>query len=126
MFCLLAVARADGPVGARELELIARLVETPETGDMASLALARELLGAETGWKAGLCWYARHWMRRRAQAYALAADFVMLNAKFRRKNAPARYIGGKFPPRPADARGHRHRRQIRLAPKLTPELGHHD
>ena len=88
MFCLLAVAQADGPAGAREPDLIARLVETcptageahGKTGDTASLALARELLVQKTGWKAGWCWYARHWIRHGAQAYALAADFVMLNA----------------------------------------------
>ena len=57
MFCLLAVAHADGPVGACELDLIVRLVETchtsgeaqGKTGAAASLELARELLSAEDG-----------------------------------------------------------------------------
>ena len=90
MFCLLAVAQADGPVSARELDLIARLVETcrngrdanRKTGDAASLALARELLGAEDGLESGLVLVcAALDTARRAQAYALAADFVMLNAR---------------------------------------------
>ncbi len=82
MFCLLAVAQADGPVCARELALIARLVDTPETGDTISLALARELLGAEDGLESGLVLVCAALDRaRRAQAYALAADFVMLNAQ---------------------------------------------
>ena len=90
VFCLLAVAQADGPVGARELDLIARLVETcptageanGKTGDTASLALARELLGAEDGLESGLVLvYAALDTARCAQAYALAADFVMLNAR---------------------------------------------
>ena len=90
MFCLLAVAQADGPVGARELDLIARLVETCRTGgeahrkteDAASLALTRELLGAEDGLESGLVLVcAALDTARCAQAYALAADFVMLNAR---------------------------------------------
>ena len=82
MFCLLAVAQADGPVCARELALIARLVDTPETGDTSSLALARDLLGAEDGLESGLVLVCEALDRaRRAQAYALAADFVMLNAQ---------------------------------------------
>ena len=82
MFCLLAVAQADGPVCARELALIARLVDTPETGDTSSLALARDLLGAEDGLESGLVLVCAALDRaRRAQAYALAADFVMLNAQ---------------------------------------------
>lgn len=82
MFCLLAVAQADGPVCAREFELIARLVDTPETGDTSSLALARDLLGAEDGLESGLVLVCAALDRARcAQAYALAADFVMLNAQ---------------------------------------------
>lgn len=82
MFCLLAVAQADGPVCARELALIARLVDTPETGDTSSLALARDLLGAEDGLESGLVLVCAALDRARcAQAYALAADFVMLNAQ---------------------------------------------
>lgn len=82
MFCLLAVAQADGSVCARELALIARLVDTPETGDTSSLALARDLLGAEDGLESGLVLVCAALDRaRRAQAYALAADFVMLNAQ---------------------------------------------
>jgi hypothetical protein len=82
MFCLLAVAQADGPVCARELALIARLVDTPETGDTNSLVLARDLLGAEDGLESGLVLVCAALDRaRRAQAYALAADFVMLNAQ---------------------------------------------
>lgn len=82
MFCLLAVAQADGPVCARELALIARLVDTPETGDTSSLALARDLLGAEDGLESGLVLVCAALDRaRREQAYALAADFVMLNAQ---------------------------------------------
>jgi hypothetical protein len=82
MFCLLAVAQADGPVCARELALIARLVDTPETGDTSSLVLARDLLGAEDGLESGLVLVCAALDRaRRAQAYALAADFVMLNAQ---------------------------------------------
>ena len=82
MFCLLAVAQADGPVCARELALIARLVDTPETGDTSSLALARDLLGAEDGLESGLVLACAALDRARcAQAYALAADFVMLNAQ---------------------------------------------
>lgn len=82
MFCLLAVAQADGPVCARELALIARLVDTPETGDTNSLVLARDLLGAEDGLESGLVLACAALDRaRRAQAYALAADFVMLNAQ---------------------------------------------
>lgn len=82
MFCLLAVAQADGPVCARELALIARLVDTPETGDTSSLELARDLLGAEDGLESGLVLVCAALDRaRRAQAYALAADFVMLNAQ---------------------------------------------
>ena len=82
VFCLLAVARADGPVGKRELDLITRLVETPETGDVASLPLALELLGAEDGLESGLVLVcAALDAARRAQAYALAAEFVMLNAQ---------------------------------------------
>ena len=82
MFCLLAVAQADGPVSARELALIARLVDTPETGDTSSLALARDLLGAEDGLESGLVLVCAALDRARcAQAYALAADFVMLNAQ---------------------------------------------
>ena len=89
-FCLLAVAQADGPVAACELDLIARLVETCRTGgeahgkagDAASLALARELLGAEDGLESGLVLVcATLDTARCAQAYALAADFVMLNAR---------------------------------------------
>ena len=82
MFCLLAVAQADGPVCARELELIARLVDTPETGDKSSLALARDLLGTADGLESGLVLVSAALDRARcAQAYALAADFVMLNAQ---------------------------------------------
>ena len=82
MFCLLAVAQADGPVCAREMALIARLVDTPETGDTSSLALARDLLGAEDGLESGLVLVCAALDRARcAQAYALAADFVMLNAQ---------------------------------------------
>ena len=82
MFCLLAVAQADGPVCARELALIARLVDTPEIGDTSSLALARDLLGAEDGLESGLVLVCAALDRARcAQAYALAADFVMLNAQ---------------------------------------------
>ena len=82
MFCLLAVAQADGPVCERELELIARLVDTPETGDTSSLALARDVLGAEDGLETGLLLVCAALDRARcAQAYALAADFVMLNAQ---------------------------------------------
>ena len=82
MFCLLAVAQADGPVCARELELIARLVDMPETGDTSSLALARDLLGAEDGLESGLVLVCAALDRARcAQAYALAADFVILNAQ---------------------------------------------
>jgi hypothetical protein len=82
MFCLLAVAQADGPVCARELALIARLVDTPETGDTNSLVLAHDLLGAEDGLESGLVLVCAALDRaRRAQAYALAADFVMLNAQ---------------------------------------------
>ena len=82
MFCLLAVAQADGPVSARELELIARLVDTPETGDTSSLALAHDVLGAEDGLETGLLLVCAALDRARcAQAYALAADFVMLNAQ---------------------------------------------
>ena len=82
MFCLLAVAQADGPVCTRELALIARLVDTPETGDTSSLALARDLLGAEDGLESGLVLVCAALDRARcAQAYALAADFVMLNAQ---------------------------------------------
>ena len=82
MFCLLAVAQADGPVCARELALIARLVDTPETGDTSSLALARDLLGAEDGLESGLVLVCAALDRAGcAQAYALAADFVMLNAQ---------------------------------------------
>lgn len=82
MFCLLAVAQADGPVCARELALIARLVDTPETGDTNSLVLARDLLGAEDGLESGLVLVCAALDRaRREQAYALAADFVMLNAQ---------------------------------------------
>ena len=82
MFCLLAVAQADGPVCARELELIARLVDTPESGDTSSLALARDVLGAEDGLESGLVLVCAALDRARcAQAYALAADFVMLNAQ---------------------------------------------
>lgn len=82
MFCLLAVAQADGPVCARELALIARLVDTPETGDTNSLVLARDLLGAEDGLESGLVLVCAALDRARcAQAYALAADFVMLNAQ---------------------------------------------
>ena len=90
VFCLLAVAQADGPVGVRELDLIAHLVETcrnggeafGKTGDTASLALARELLGAEDGLESGLVLVcAALDTARCAQAYALAADFVMLNAR---------------------------------------------
>ena len=82
MFCLLAVAQADGPVCARELALIARLVDTPETGDTSSLALARDLLGAEDGLESGLVLVCAALDRARcAQAYALAAEFVMLNAQ---------------------------------------------
>ena len=82
MFCLLAVAQADGPVCARELELIAQLVDTPATSDTSSLALARDLLGAEDGLESGLVLVSAALDRARcAQAYALAADFVMLNAQ---------------------------------------------
>ena len=82
MFCLLAVAQADGPICARELELIARLVDTPETKDTTSLALARDLLGADDGLESGLVLVCAALDRVRcAQAYALAADFVMLNAQ---------------------------------------------
>ena len=90
MFCLLAVAHADGPVGACELDLIGRLVKTcrtgeeahEKTGDAASLALARELLSAEDGLESGLVLVcAALDTARCAQAYALAADFVMLNAR---------------------------------------------
>ena len=82
MFCLLAVAQADGPICARELAVIARLVDTPETGDTSSLALARDLLGAEDGLESGLVLVCAALDRARcAQAYALAADFVMLNAQ---------------------------------------------
>ena len=82
MFCLLAVAQADGPVCARELGLIARLVDMPETGDTSSLALARDLLDAEDGLESGLVLVCAALDRARcAQAYALAADFVMLNAQ---------------------------------------------
>ena len=82
MFCLLAVAQADGPVCARELELIARLVDMPETGDTSSLALASDVLGAEDGLESGLVLVCAALDRARcAQAYSLAADFVMLNAQ---------------------------------------------
>ena len=82
MFCLLAVAQADGPACARELALIARLVDTPEIGDTSSLALARDLLGAEDGLESGLVLVCAALDRARcAQAYALAADFVILNAQ---------------------------------------------
>ena len=82
MFCLLAVAQAAGPVSARELALIARLVATPETGDTSSLALARDLLDAEDGLESVLVLVCAALDRARcAQAYALAADFVMLNAQ---------------------------------------------
>ena len=82
MFCLLAVAQADGPVCARELAVIARLVDTPETGDTNSLVLARDRLGAEDGLESGRVLVCAALDRaRRAQAYALAADFVMLNAQ---------------------------------------------
>ena len=90
MFCLLAVAQADGPVGVHELDLIARLVRTcckageafGKTGEVASLALARELLGADGGLESGLVLVCEALDTARcAQAYALAADFVMLNAR---------------------------------------------
>ena len=90
MFCLLAVAQADGPIDARELDLITRLVETCRTGGEAlekpgyeaSLALAHELLGAEDGLESGLVLVCAALNTGRcAQAYALAADFVMLNAR---------------------------------------------
>ena len=128
VFCLLAVARADGPVGARELDLIARLVKTPETDDTASLALARELLGAEDGLESGLVLVcAALDAARRAQAYALAADFVMLNAQISPEEMRLLDIlAENFRLDPLTRAAIDTAAQIRLAPKLTPELGHHD
>ena len=131
MFCLLAVAQADGPVGARELDLIARLVETCRNGGeahgktegVASLPLARELLGAEDGLESGLVLVcAALNAAGRAQAYALAADFVMLNAQI----APEEMrmldiLAENFRLDPLTRAAIDTAAQIRLA----PELGHY-
>ena len=128
MFCLLAVAQADGPVCARELALIARLVDTPETGDTSSLALARDLLGAEDGLESGLVLVCAALDRARcAQAYALAADFVMLNAQITPEEMRLLDIlAENFRLDPLTRAAIDTAAQIRLAPKLTPELGHYD
>ena len=124
IFCLLAVAQADGPVCARELELIARLVDTPETGDTSSLALARDLLGAEDGLESGLVLVCGALDRaRRAQAYALAADFVMLNAQITPEEMRLLDIlAENFSLNPLTRAAIDTAAQIRLA----PELEHYD
>ncbi len=124
MFCLLAVAQADGPVCARELALIARLVDTPETGDTSSLALARDLLGAEDGLESGLVLVSAALDRARcAQAYALAADFVMLNAQITPEEMRLLDIlAENFRLNPLTRAAIDTAAQIRLA----PELEHHD
>ncbi|GIR10262.1 MAG: hypothetical protein CM15mP21_5240 [Hyphomicrobiales bacterium] len=89
MFCLLAVAQADGPVGARELDLIARLVETCRNGgeahgktrDVHRWHWRANCWAQKTGWKAAGAGMRALDTARCAQAYALAADFVMLNAR---------------------------------------------
>ena len=126
-FCLLAVAQADGPVCDRELDLIARLAEMPKTGGDAGvvtmLALARELLGAEDGLESGLVLVcAALNAAGRAQAYALAADFVMLNAQI----APEEMrmldiLAENFRLDPLTRAAIDTAAQIRLA----PELGHY-
>ena len=127
-FCLLAVAQADGPVCDRELDLIVRLAEMPKTDEEAGvvtmLALARELLGAEDGLESGLvliCGALN--VARRAQAYALAVDFVMLNAQI----APEEMrmldiLAENFRLDPLTRAAINSAAQIRLA----PELGHYD
>ena len=53
-----------------------------DAGVVTMLALARELLGAEDGLESGLVLVCAVLNAAgRAQAYALAADFVMLNAQ---------------------------------------------
>ena len=124
MFCLLAVAQADGPVCTRELALIARLVDTPETGDTSSLALARDLLGAEDGLESGLVLVCAALDRARcAQAYALAADFVMLNAQITPEEMRLLDIlAENFRLNPLTRAAIDTAAQIRLA----PELGYYD
>ena len=124
MFCLLAVAQADGPTCARELALIARLVDTPETGDTSSLALARDLLGAEDGLESALVLVCAALDRARcAQAYALAADFVMLNAQITPEEMRLLDIlAENFRLNPLTRAAIDTAAQIRLA----PELGYYD
>ncbi len=124
MFCLLAVAQADGPVCARELELIAQLVDTLAASDTSSLALARDLLGAEDGLESGLVLVSAALDRARcAQAYALAADFVMLNAQITPEEMRLLDIlAENFGLNPLTRAAIDTAAQIRLA----PELQHHD
>ena len=124
MFCLLAVAQADGPVCARELELIARLVDMTETGDTSSLALARDVLGAEDGLESGIALVCAALDRARcAQAYALAADFVMLNAQITPEEMRLLDIlAENFRLNPLTRAAIDRAAQIRLA----PELEHND
>ena len=124
MFCLLAVAQADGPACARELELIAQLVDTLAASDTSSLALARDLLGAEDGLESGLVLVSAALDRARcAQAYALAADFVMLNAQITPEEMRLLDIlAENFGLNPLTRAAIDTAAQIRLA----PELQHHD
>ena len=132
MFCLLAVAQADGPIGAHELDLITRLVEScrtsgealGKTGDAASLELARELLSAEDGLESGLVLVcAALDTARCAQAYALAADFVMLNARIAQEEMRLLDIlAENFRLGPLTRAAIDAAAQIRLA----PELGQYD
>ena len=117
--------QADGPVCDRELDLIARLAEMPKTGKDAGvvtmLALARELLGAEDGLESGLVLVCAPEYGP-AQAYALAADFVMLNAQI----APEEMrmldiLAENFRLDPLTRAAIDTAAQIRLA----PELGHY-
>ena len=124
LFCLLAVAQADGPVRAIELDLIARLVDMPNSGDMAALGVCRELLGAQDGLESGLVLVgAALDAARGAQAYALTADCVMLNARIAPEEMRMLDIFAEsFRLTPLTRAAIDTAAQIRLA----PELGHYD
>ncbi|MBL6786933.1 MAG: hypothetical protein ISQ27_02975 [PS1 clade bacterium] len=132
-FCLLAVAQADGPTSDAEISLIIHLLAAQDHGatqaphkevPYATLALSQELLGAEDGLDSGLAMVcAALDSPHRAQAYALAADFVMLNACVSPEEIRLLDIlAENFCLTPLTRAAIDKAAQIRLA----PELGHYD